>query len=71
VSYYYYYYDTVSNMPEQAWLTRYPWPTQMIFDRGSKFKAELSQMIKNDYGIQSKIITSQNPRAKIKSNDKE
>ena len=26
--------DTVANILEQKWLTRYPWPTQMIFDRG-------------------------------------
>ena len=32
--------DTVANMLEQTWLTRYHWPTQMIFDRGSEFKAE-------------------------------
>ena len=38
--------DTVANVLEQAWLTRYPWPTRMIFDRGSEFKAELCQMIK-------------------------
>jgi hypothetical protein len=28
--------DTVSNMLEQAWLTRYPWSTQTRFDRGVK-----------------------------------
>ena len=38
--------DTVANVLEQAWLMRYPWPTRMIFDRGSEFKAELCQMIK-------------------------
>jgi hypothetical protein len=43
---------------EQTWLTRYPWPTQMIFHRGSKFKAELSQTIKKYYGIKSTKSTS-------------
>ena len=37
---------SVANVLEQAWLTHYPWPTRMIFDRGSEFKAELCQMIK-------------------------
>ena len=55
--------DTVANVLEQAWLTRYPWPTQMIFDRGSEFKAELCQMIKNDYGVKVKPISTRNPQA--------
>ena len=33
--------DSVANVLEQAWLTCYPWPARMIFDRGSEFKAEL------------------------------
>ena len=34
-----------------------------IFDRGSEFKAELCQMIKNDYGVKVKPITTRNPQA--------
>ena len=52
--------DTMANVLEQAWLMHYPWPTRMIFDRGSEFKAELCQMIKNDYGVKVKPITTQN-----------
>ena len=37
--------DTISNIVEQAWLTRYPWPTQIIFDRGSELMAEFSTMV--------------------------
>ena len=48
--------DSVANVFEKAWLTRYPWPTRMIFDRGSEFKSELCQMIKNDYGVKVKPI---------------
>ena len=55
--------DSVANVLEQAWLTRYPWPTRMIFDRGSEFKAELCQTIKNDYGVKVKPITTRNPQA--------
>ena len=55
--------DSVANVLEQAWLTRYPWPTRMIFDRGSDFKAKLCQMIKNDYGIKVKPITTRKPQA--------
>jgi hypothetical protein len=55
--------DVVANVLEQAWLTRYPWPTQMIFDRGSEFKAEMTQMLKADYGIKIKAVTTRNPQA--------
>ena len=48
--------DSVAKVLEQAWLTRYPWPTRMIFDRGSELKAELCQMVKNDYGVKVKPI---------------
>ena len=35
----------------------------MIFDRGSELKAELCQMIKKDYGVKVKPITTRNPQA--------
>ena len=35
--------DTVANVLEQAWLMSYPWPTRMIFDRGSEFKADYAK----------------------------
>ena len=28
---------TVANITEQEWFSRYPWPTQITFDRGSEF----------------------------------
>jgi hypothetical protein len=28
---------TVANVVEQEWFSRYPWPTQVTFNRGSKF----------------------------------
>ena len=37
---------TMANVLEQAWLTQYPWPKRMIFDRGSELKQKLLQMIK-------------------------
>jgi hypothetical protein len=27
----------VANIVEQEWFSRYPWPTQITFDRGSEF----------------------------------
>ena len=40
------------NIVEEEWLGRYPWPTQMTFDRGSEFIGhEFQTMIKETYGI--------------------
>ena len=55
--------DTIANLVEQTWLTRYPWPTQIIFDRGNEFLAEFAQMVVEDYGIKKKPITKRNPQA--------
>jgi transposase InsO family protein len=55
---------TIANIVEQTWLSRYPWPTQLIFDRGSEFMGhEFKQMITEDYGIKQKPITVRNPQA--------
>ena len=53
---------TVANIAEQEWFSRYPWPTQITFDRDSEFIGEDFQtMIKNDYGIKGKMIAVRNP----------
>ena len=51
------------NLVKLTWLTRYPWPTQITFDRGTKFMAEFAKMVRNDYGIKAKPITTRNPQA--------
>ena len=43
--------DKISNILEYTWLTRYPWPTQIVMDRGNEFKAEVAAMLHDDYGI--------------------
>ena len=55
--------DVVANVIEQTWLIRYPWPTQVVLDRGREFMAEFSRMVINDYGIKKKPITKRNPQA--------
>ena len=55
--------DVIANIVEQTWLTRYPWPTQIIMDRGTEFMAEFSDMIQNEYGIKKKLISTRNPQA--------
>ena len=55
---------TVANIAEQEWFSRYPWPTQVTFDRGSEFIGkDFREMLVNDYGIKRKPITVRNPQA--------
>jgi transposase InsO family protein len=55
---------SVANIVEQEWFSRYPWPTQITYDRGSEFIGkDFQDMIKNDYGITRKPITVRNPQA--------
>ena len=54
---------TIANVVETTWLTCYPWPTQIIFDRGTEFQAEFAEMITKDYGLKKKPISTRNPQA--------
>ena len=54
---------TIANIAEQEWLNRYPWPTQVTFDRGSEFIGHDFQEMLDDYGITKKPITVRNPQA--------
>lgn len=56
----------VSNVVIQAWMTRYPWPTEIFFNRGTEFIKEFTQMDKKDYGITKKVNTKHNPQANTK-----
>jgi hypothetical protein len=55
--------DWISNILEQTWLNRYPYPTEIVMDRGSEFQAEVGKMLKDEYGITRKPITTRNPQA--------
>ena len=56
---------TIANIAEQEWFfCRYPWPTQVTFDRGSEFMGEdFKTMLMEDCGIKKKPITVRNPQA--------
>jgi transposase InsO family protein len=41
---------TVANIAEEEWFSRYPWPTQVPFDRGSEFIGHEFKKMLNDYG---------------------
>jgi transposase InsO family protein len=55
--------STIANIVEQTWLTRYPKPQVLNFDRGSEFMAEFAEMITNDYGILRRGSTVRNPQS--------
>jgi transposase InsO family protein len=54
--------DEIINVVDQAWLSRYPWPTKVISDRGGEFMKEFSESLE-EYGIKKKTITTRNPQA--------
>jgi len=53
----------IANLVEQTWLTRYPWPSEIVFDRGTEFMGHLAQMIEEDYNLPS--TTTRNPQADL------
>ena len=56
--------DTVADIAEREWFCRYPWPTQITYDRGNEFLGkEFQELIKKEYGITRKPITVRNPQA--------
>eukprot|EP00957_Ditylum_brightwellii_P051867 3933745-Ditylum_brightwellii.AAC.1 len=54
--------DIVTNIVEQTWLTRYPWPQKVILDRGTEFVKDFITLIWDEYGIKLKPITTRNPQ---------
>ena len=53
----------VADIAEKTWFTRYPLPQRITLDRGTEFLAEFAQMVRNDYGLKIKPITTRNPQA--------
>lgn len=56
--------ETITNLLEIAWLNRYPRPSVVIADRGGEFVGHFFEKnLKEEYGIQLKLITTANPQA--------
>ena len=55
--------DEIIKVVDQAWLSRYPWPTKVISDRGGEFMAEFKEELAKGYGINKRTITTRNPQA--------
>ena len=55
---------TIANLVEQVWLSRYPWPTEITYDRGSEFIGhDFKQNMKDEYGLTVHACTAKNPQA--------
>ena len=48
---------------EITWFNRYPLPTEIIMDRGKEFMGEVIRMLRDNYNIKQKVITTMNPQA--------
>jgi transposase InsO family protein len=53
----------VADICEKTWFTRYPLPQRITLDQGTEFMAEFAKMVKDDYGLKIKAITTRNPQA--------
>eukprot|EP00957_Ditylum_brightwellii_P101549 7739556-Ditylum_brightwellii.AAC.1 len=42
--------DVIANVIEQTRFNCYPWPTEVVLNRGTEFMAEFTEMIRRDYG---------------------
>eukprot|EP00957_Ditylum_brightwellii_P183334 13965164-Ditylum_brightwellii.AAC.2 len=49
--------DVVSTAKETTWLTRYPYPAQVVLNRGTEFIAEFTEVMASDYEVKEKPIT--------------
>ena len=54
---------TIANIVESTWMTRYPLPQELIYDRGTEFLGEFARMVAEDYGIKRRPTTTRNPQA--------
>ena len=53
----------IADITKKTWFTRYSLPQQIVFDRGTKFIAEFSNMCQTDHGFKRKQITTRNPQS--------
>ena len=54
--------DKIVNIVEQAWFTRYLWPTQIVFNRGTELMPEFATTYREEYGLTTQPITAKNPQ---------
>eukprot|EP00957_Ditylum_brightwellii_P123539 9419401-Ditylum_brightwellii.AAC.1 len=50
--------DVIANIREQTWFNQYPWPTEVVLDRATKFMAKFTEMIQRNYRVTKHPITA-------------
>jgi len=55
--------DCIANHLETCWLTRHPWPTEIVMDNGREFAPEVADLLVSECGTHRKIVASGNPQA--------
>ena len=57
---------TIENLLGTMWLTRYPWPKEIMFDQEDEFTGNnfKNRSIEYKYGIKAKPDSSWNPQTK-------
>ena len=53
----------IARAAEKRWFMQYPWPSNIVLDRGTEFMGDFKQMVAEDFGIKRKPITTRNPQA--------
>eukprot|EP00957_Ditylum_brightwellii_P010226 773331-Ditylum_brightwellii.AAC.1 len=53
----------IENFIEQMWFDQYPWPMEVVLDRGTKVMAKFTEMTQKHNGVTKCQITAQNPQA--------
>ena len=54
----------IVNLVETMWLVQYPWPVEIMYDRGVEFLGHefKSSLIEQEYGIKTKPTSPRNPQ---------
>ena len=55
--------DIIANKLETTWLTKYHRPTQVVLDRGTEFMVEVISLLRNNYNITCRLMTTRNSQA--------
>ena len=55
--------DVIANVVEQTWLSRYPLPRTITYDRGGEFMAEFAEMMDNEHSVTRRMCSARNPQS--------
>ena len=55
----------VTHIANKTLFTRYPLPQRIVFDHGTEFIDQFSNMCQEDYGLKRKPIATRNPQSNV------